>query len=439
MRQVGLGALALLLAAAPAGSDGAADAYHVRVAVTPGNGSAVQRLAVPPSALAAALTADLSDLRVIDARGRAMPMARAPAAQPALRRDTLTAMPILGAGDALTVRGVSLRLDEQGRARVAQVDGSVAARGSVVLGTLFDARAITGAGRALSLDADVPPSQPVRFTVEASRDLSAWRTLGEKVVYRASAAGGTDAAVPLGAAALKGDHLKVTWSLGSRPLSPVVVRGAVLFTRLDGATADPEVEATLPPLADARTVAFAVPFATPIAAIRVVPASGDLLVPVRVLGRDDGEHPWALLGTGIAAPAGAGAAIALNGTTLRTLRIEADPRGPGFTAPPTLRFGFAPRALLFLAAGTPPYTLAVGKAGTADAYLPAESLLAQAEGKPVAVATASGGPARLALAAIDETRARSRRLILWAVLLLATGLLAGLAWLLWKRPPAVLP
>lgn len=437
MRQVGLGALALLLAAAPAGSDGAADAYHVRVAVTPGKRSAVQRLAVPPSALAAALTADLSDLRVIDARGRAMPMARAPAAQPALRRDTLTAMPILGAGDALTVRGVSLRLDEQGRARVAQVDGSVAARGSVVLGTLFDARAITGAGRALSLDADVPPSQPVRFTVEASRDLSAWRTLGEKVVYRASAAGGTDAAVPLGAAALKGDHLKVTWSLGSRPLSPVVVRGAVLFTRPDGATADPEVAATLPPLVDARTVAFAVPFATPIATIRVVPASGDLLVPVRVLGRDDGEHPWTLLGTGIAARATA--AITLNGAAFRTLRIEADPRGPGFTASPTLRFGFAPRALLFLAAGMPPYMLAVGKAGTADAYLPAESLLAQAQGKPVAVATAAGGPARVALAAIDETRARSRRLILWAVLLLATGLLAGLAWLLWKRPPAVLP
>jgi hypothetical protein len=435
MRLIRLGALVLLVAAAPAGSDGEARAYRVRIAVTPGSGSAVQRLAVPPSALAAARTGDLSDLRVIDARGRAMPMTRAPAAEPTPRRDTLTAMPILGAGDALTVRGVSLRLDEQGRARVAQVDGSVAAAGSVVLGTLFDARAITGAARALSLDADVPPSQPVRFTVEASRDLSAWRTLGEKVVYRASASGGADATVPLGSAALKSDYLKVTWSLGSRALSPVGVRGAVLMTRQDGATADAEVEAMLPPLVDARTIAFAVPFATPIATIRVVPAAGDLLVPVRILGRDDGEHPWTLLGTGVAARAPS--IIALNGAAFRTLRIEADPRGPGFTAPPTLRFGFASRAILFLAEGTPPYTLAVGKADTPDAYLPADSLLAQTQGKLVVAATASGGAARLALAPIDETGARSRRLILWAVLLLATGLLAGLAWLLWKRTAAV--
>ena len=433
MRLVGIRVLgglgALLVAAAPAGSEGEAGAYRVRIAVTPGGGSAVQRLAIPAAALVAARTADLSDLRVIDAKGRVMPMARAPVAAAALRRDTLPAMPILGAGDALTVRGVSLRLDEQGRARVAQVDGSVAAGGSVVLGALFDTRGVAGAARALVLDVDVPPAQPVRFTVEASRDLAAWRMLGEKVVYRASAArGGADATVALGAAALKGDYLKVTWRLASRALSPVAVRGAVLVSRPDGAAAGEEVAATLPALTDAHAIDVAVPFATPIATIRVVPAGEDALVPVRILGRDDAEQPWTLLGEGVAArPA---AFIALNSATVRTLRIEADARSPGFTSAPAVRFGFVPAALLFLAAGTPPYTLAAGRTGVADAYLPAGSLLGQASGGPVAVATARGTPPRLMLAAPEG--AGSRRLVLWAALLLATALLAGLAWRLWR-------
>ena len=147
LRVLWLALATALLAATPAASDAPGD-YRVRIAVTPGSGSSVQRLAIPAEALAAAEMPNLADLRVFDARGRAMPIARL-AAPPALRRDALSAMPILGAADDFKARALSLRLDDQGRARVTQVDGIVAqgAGQSVVLGALLDARAITAAAR----------------------------------------------------------------------------------------------------------------------------------------------------------------------------------------------------------------------------------------------------------------------------------------------------
>jgi hypothetical protein len=427
----------VLAAAAPAGSGPDADAYRVRIAVSPGAGSTVQRLVIPAAALAAAQTPDTSDLRVFDARGRAMPIARAPVAAPALRRDVLSAMPILGAADALQVRGVSLRVDADGRARVARVDGTIAqsAGRSAVLGALFDARAATGAARALVLDADVPEGQPVTFAVEASRDLSSWRVLGEKVVYRAPAAPSAGTTVPLSMAPVAGEYLKVTWRLASRPLSPVRVRRAALITRAGGPAAEVHADASPPPLTDAHAIAFALPFRTPVATLRIVPAGDDVIVPVRILGRDDAEQPWTPVGEGVAARPTAGgeaAAIALSGA-FRTLRIEADARTPGFTAAPALRLGFARRELLFLAAGSAPFTLAVGRTGMPDVYLPAESLMTQAGGAPAAIARAAPASARVALAHPGDARAQGRRWLLWVMLLLATAVLAALAWVLFQR------
>ena len=172
--------LALVLAAWPsiaaAGAAGPNDdpaSYRVHIAVTPAAGATVQRLAIPAEVLAASQSGDLADLRLFDARRRAMPTARVAVAAAALHRDVLKALPILGAADALNVTGVSLRFDQRGQARVARIDGTVAARSTdtAVLGALLDARAIAGAGSSLALDATVPAAQPVTFTVEASSDL----------------------------------------------------------------------------------------------------------------------------------------------------------------------------------------------------------------------------------------------------------------------------
>lgn len=428
------------IAAQAAGSDDDPAAYAVRVAVAPAAGSSVQRLPIPARILAAARSFTLRDLRVFDATGKAMPMARiAPAAAP-VRRDVLPALPILGAVDSLKVTGVSLRLDGSGRARVAQVVGTVPTgpTAAALLGILLDARAIAGSAQSLAIDADLPVAQPVTVTVEASTDLTTWRPLGERVIYRATASGRDAAATPilLGDAAVRGDWLRVTWRTASRLLSPVAIRRATLATRPDAAAADSVVDAVVPPLTDRHAIEVALPFAAAISSIRVVPAGTDVIIPIRVLGRDDPEQPWTLLGQGTATRQRSGSAtdrgIVLAGPAFRTLRIEADRASAGFTAAPAVGLGFARRDIAFLAIGRAPYVLAAGRGTATDAFLPLASVMTQAVDGRLATATTSpaGGAVRLEPVGAPGGR---RQALLWLVLLGATAMLGAMAWLLWRR------
>lgn len=429
-----------LAGAAPAGSGEDPASYAIRIPVTPADGAPLQRLAIPAAALATARTADLSDLRIFDAAGKAMPMARTSPAPAPARRDVLPALPILGTADALNVTGVSLRLDDSGHARVSQVEGTVTGgpATSSVLGALLDARAIDGTAESLTLDADLPAAQPVTFTIEASTDLKDWRPLGERVIYRAAPVDGSPSAPPiaLGDATLHGDYLRVTWRAASRLLSPVTVRRAVLVTRAGSAATTSFVDAILPLQADPHAIEFVLPFATAVARIRIVPTGNDAVVPVRILGRLDREQPWTLLGEGTAArpnnPAVSQGVIVLNDAAYRQMRIEADRRLPGFTSPPTIGLGFGPREVVFLAAGRRPFVLAAGRATAVDAYLPLASMMTQAADGRLPTATTKAMNTVVQLAPAGETGS-SRQVLLWAVLLAATAVLGALAWLLWRR------
>lgn len=370
-----------------ASADDGPRAYRMQVPVALGSGSTVQRLDLHAAVMAASLSADMADVRVFDAAGRGVPIARGAATVAPGRRYGLPALPILGSADTLTVTGVSLQLDDSGQARVARIDGAVAdGLGAKVVGVLFDARAIRAPAVSLTIDADLPVAQPVTLTVEASSDLKNWRPIGETAVYRA--AGDVSAPVlRLAGAALDRDYLRVGWRAASRLLAPVTVRRGSLVTSGD-AHGLVWVAASLPDQRDAHAIEVAVPFATPIATLRVVTGGDDVIVPVRVFGRRDREQPWTLLGTGTAARGdGAALDILLRDGGYPMMRIEADERSAGFTAPPTLRIAFDPRAIVFVASGRPPFTLAVGRAGAADAFLPLDSLMTQAGGRPPAVAS----------------------------------------------------
>lgn len=432
MRKAGWLVLALWSLTA---ADGPA-AYIVKVPVVPRAGSTVQRIDLPAAVLAASRSAGLADVRVFDSAGRSMPIARAAAAVAPGGRYELPALPILGAADTVTVTGVSLQLDGGGATRSARIDGTVAGEpGAKLVGVLFDARAISAAANRLTIDADLPVAQPVTLMVEASSDLKSWRPIAETAVYRAAG----DTAQPvlrLGGAMLDRDYLRVGWRAASRLLTPVLIRRATLITG-GAAPSAVTMSATLPELQDAHAIEVAVPFATPVATLRVVTAGDDVIVPVRVFGRRDREQPWELIGTGTA---GRGAAesldIVLRDGGYPTIRIEADERSAGFTAAPTLRIGFAPRAIMFIAAGRPPFTLAVGRAGTSDAYLPLDSVMTQAGGKPVATASVEAPRDEMRLSAPDDAGGSRRQIILWAVLIAATAVLAGMAAMLWRRQAA---
>ena len=430
-----LTAAAVALAAAGTdGSDRDPAGYAVRLRLRPAPGGPVQRVALPAAALVALRNADGSDLRVFDGRGRAVPIARADPATN-LRQDLLPVLPLLGARDTSGGARISVRLDHEGRARVAEVEGAGARTDQAVgddaaqVGALVDARGVSGTAEALVIDVELPAGQPVHFAVEASGDLANWRRLGERVLYRAPGTPAVGEAIPLGSADLAGNYLRIGWRADSRLLSPVAVRRASLTSRADGGGAEVAVEAALPAPAP-HAIDFAVPFATPLSAVRIALAPGEPPLPVRVLGRNAGEEPWRPLGEGVAAPGGT--RIALDGAAVRAMRLEADRRTAGFARTPAFSFAFPRREVLFVAAGPPPFTLAAGREGAADVFLPSASVAGGREAPPMATVESRAAP-RLTLSPPDEAGALRRRALLWAILLGAVALLGGMTWLLWRR------
>lgn len=427
-------ALLLLVSAAPAGSDNDPAGYRIAVPLVLTGKARVKSLALPPSVLAVLQTRDGHDVRVFDAQGRAVPIARA-VLRPAGRRDRLAPMPILGAPAAMKISGVELRLDGRGGAQLAELRGEPIAPGRpALLGTLLDARAIKGRAQRLSIDADVPAGQPVTLIVDASDDLRDWRRLGEATRYRRPGEGAPMVSVPLAGGAIDRDYLRITWTASSRLLTAVTVRDAVLHTETGAAPAGATISARAQTPVDAHRIDVAMPFATPVTGLQIVPAMQDGIVPVRILGRDDREQPWALLGQGVA-NAAVPREIALNGATPRVIRVEADARSTGFTAPPMFRFTLPPTTLLLLDSGMGPFTLAAGRGDARDLFLAADDLL---DGQAVTdeVQLSPSAPFRLNLLPPDDAGASWRSMILWAVLLIATTLLAGLAWRLSRQQPA---
>jgi hypothetical protein len=240
----------------------------------------------------------------------------------------------------------------------------------------------------------------------------------------------------LGDAPLERTYIRITWRAASRLLSPVIVRSGTLITRPSAVDAGTFIEAVPPSISDDHVIEFGVPFATHLTTMRIVPTGSDVLVPIRIFGRNDREQPWTPIGDGTAARPGngtpAGGAIVLSGGPYPMMRIEADRRSAGFTSVPTLRLGFAAHELVFLAAGRAPFVLAAGRAAAGDHYLPLRSMMTQAPDGPLATAKAATSNAVLRLPPVGSAE-RSGQILLWAVLLAATALLACMALLLWKR------
>lgn len=420
---------ALLTAAAPPGSGQSPEDYAVRLRVVAAPGGGVQRLELPAEAIVALRRRDAADVRVFDARGRMVPIARIGAAAPR-RRQTLAASPMLGAIDSPLGARASIRFDERGRARVAEVEsGSAASEDVALLGALLDARNVTGSADRLDLDADIPAGQPIRFTVEASRDLETWRPLGARTAYRTPGEPTAWAAIPLDGSAIERDYLRVTWRASSRLIVPVTVGGAVLATH--GEAPRIVVTARAPALLDDHSGEFVAPPAR-LASIRLVPATSDGAMRVRLLGRDNREQPWGLLASGIAAADAA--PMALDGVTPRIIRFEADNRGPGFSVSPNVELGFAQQAIAFAGSGGGAFTLTAGRVDADDSY----TVLDMPSGPaalPVAIVEHRDSARPLILQARDTATASRLQFVLWAALLAAVALLAGLTWLSFRRRP----
>lgn len=427
-----------------------ADAYATRMTIVPAPGATLQRVSLPPAALIALRRTDRSDVRVFDGRGKPLPIALVPRLQdaPALHHQIrVPTFPILGSVDALKLTGVSLRIDERQEAHLVGVKGTVqpAPHGdTTVLGTLVDTRAIVDPAVAIAIDVELPRQQPVSFDFTTSDDLSNWSPLARKVIFR------TDAdpkallteTVALPAVDLHHRYVRIGWSSSSRLLSPVSIRTATITTAKAGSPERVAVETTAPYVKSPRDIGFSLPTAMPVAAVRIQPSADDGIVPVRLFGRNAPEESWSPLASGTinAAADQRGDTFEIGGGALRTFRIEADKRTAGFSKPPRLTLLLQPLELVVAFNGTPPFTLAAGLSGAENSYLTAREILAdrprtRIADLPSARVSAPAGPApRLELSPPDEHR--GQRLLLWMTLLLGTGVLGFIVWIMARNDTA---
>lgn len=408
------------------------ESYAVTLPVSPAPGDGPQRLAVPARALVALARRDGGDLRIFDARGRAMPVALLRRSAPAVKAQApVPVYPVIGAARADLSSGMTLRLEGSGQVRIAGLEGAVdgGGGGDAVVGALLDTRAIADPASAIVLDADLPRGVPVTFALSSGGNLRDWSTLGEKVLLRVGAGPGVlgDGRIELGGAALKQRYVLVEWSAANGRDGEVAVKGARVETARAGEAARIAVRAGPPALPEPRVALFSVPFATPLAGVRVRIAGGDGVLPVTLSGRATAEAPWQPLATATlrSDDRARGVVIATGDGGWRHYRLEADKRTPGFSAPPSLELLLAPVELAVRFEGQPPYRLAAGLADAPVTFLTARELAPGGKAEalatlPLARSDAAAPPVvTVDPAALDQGQ-QTRKFVLWAVLALGT-------------------
>jgi hypothetical protein len=419
-------------------------AYAYRAPLPILAGAPLQRVAIPPQVLVRLQEADQSDLRIFNAQGQPLSMARLPARPSRSEQGEieLRPLPVLGAPGALAVTGVILQVDEKGLARVIGVNGAPEPPKTVLLGVLLDVRGVRDPATRLRLTTDIPAQQPVTFQVESSSDLAQWNSLAEVVAYR-SPGDRSPVTLALARPALEGSYLRVTWRSANRLLGPVVVRGAMLTTEHPKTPKVERAEISGAKRTGSHELDFGLPFGTPVTALQLTPAGQNTILPIRILGRADSEQPWTLLASGTASSlqgtggARVSPAIPLQGGDFRFIRVEADKRTSGFTAPPRVQVQLEPRDVVILVTGGPPFTIAAGLKGANSNFLPLDSLMAASPGVNLAdLPLIEGQPHIPVTPSVDDGSGglSARILILWGVLLGATAILGFIAWLVSRKP-----
>lgn len=428
------------------------DDFSIHFTVQTAQGASLQRLALPKEALAALQSSSAADVRIFNGSGHAVPLAKIP-----LRNLTIAAQsknwpiyPVMATTNQQQNLGLSLRIEKTaGRSIVRVIEGTnphIRTTATQHIATLVDTRPIKGPLALLTVDAVMPPGEPIVLTVTASTDLKTWRTLAQDVpVFHfgpaANAPGSMN--VLLTGMRVDNEYLRISWPQGAA----FNLRG-VHITPAASSVAPQRHGVPLTVQRDGKAYVVSIPFATPLQAIDIRPAGSDQLVPIQLSGRGSHSDKWRPLTTGVVYRINTAGAeslsppIELNSVSLRELRIEPTANSAGFSAAPQVSARLDPSEWVFVASGPPPFILAVGRAGAQSTQLPLASLIpgytADAELKlPVAIVDVASAttrpPSQLTQLSQALGAPSARSLALWAVLIGGVLVLAGVAWAVMRQ------
>ncbi len=454
---------ALLFAAALAAagpSDVPQDYTHLIPLTVTGKPGVVQ-LQLPRDAYLNARSPSLNDLRVFDANGAPQPFAlRRPEAVPSVTHRALPVriFPLMAERADAPLAGLEVNMGTDGRMVSVHLPTAQHAAPSRpperLAGLVLDLRQDASAEAPVidALQFMLPPGRSTyngQVWLETSDDLKHWEAVGvAELSWLANDSAETLANDKLEFPARQMRFARLSWRGGE----PLQFAGISAQSPVQGTVATPAESVLLPAQLgrEARDLQYTVPAGVTPQRVGLQIDNGNVVLPA-MLGtyvetRRSGKWRfeaaarttfYRLEQDGKVRTAGDIAAPSWLGPSW-VLRFDQPPAGK-----PALRVSWEPATLVFVAGGTPPYSLAVGRDKAAPAardigdvapgFTPAElrkldrATAGPAQAQADALATA-------AKRAVDENSSAQRRLmVLWGVLVLGVAAVAGMVWRLLRQ------
>lgn len=426
------------------------DDYALQQRIAAPAGAALLRIALDESVYRALRRPDLGDLRVFNAAGEALPIARWPAQRPERTHTLSVALTALPVGDGSAATGTALgraqvAIDQRGgdtqvRVEVGPAGVTTSPPPVVPRRFLADTEAFGHAVQAIEIPLPAEARFEGRLQVETSADLGGWRTLAaNEAVLAVGAGNGRLSRTRIELHGGNARYLRLTW-LGDAP--EPLPQSIELIHREISAPVDHQW-ISLAGKASGQQVAYLSPGLFPVDRLRLVPTRGSNdVVMGQLFSRPAVSERWQFrsneVGFRLERDGGPRenppVSFAMTRDPLWQLRLLR-PETAGVA--PDLALGWVPEEIVFVARGDGPYRLAVGHPGRTPVWLPVETLV---PGYGTAN-EATPAPARLEPpAGAVEPVARPTSVLepgrhwwLWAALILGVGALGWMARGVWRE------
>ncbi len=438
-------------------------AYGVKIEAT--GSEALYDVSLPPAVYQGVTRRDLGDVRVFNGAGEVVPHAWRP--RRTEKADVgvtvpLTLFPLKAATDA-NLDGLSIHVQRGARDTIGvEVKSAGApAAGRQTVGYLIDLSQHDRALRTIELDWKTTEGFSGKLRIDASDDLSNWRTVVAAAPLLNLEVGGQrlqQKRVDLPQQKTK--YLRLAWVPDSaKTVLPEITaaHGELAETFVQAAREWAQFSVTSNAGSTGKEITYLYDFKGyfEIDRLRLELPEPNTVVQLEILARDKAEQPWRSVSRGVAYRLRqAGGEIVspdlhIAASSERYWMIRVDQRGGGLgSGTPVLNAGWVPHQLVFAARGGPPFALAYGNRGAQSSALPIESLIPgylDDAGATVRTAKTNAQPAVNVQAAASQaqkelggtTRLQEqidwKRWSLWGVLGLGVLALGAMAWRLLKQ------
>jgi hypothetical protein len=448
----------ILLRAAGATSAENPSSFAYGIPIRADGGDALYRLELPRAVYLGAIRTDLGDLRVFNGAGEVVPHAFRPRVVVETQKRAPVSLPVfpLYGDDPKQVDGLSLRVERNAAGTIVQLDERARAPASKkLLAYLVDATALQDPLGALQLDVKGGANYAASVNVEASDDLSRWRTLASGaplVSLQHGASRLEQGRIELGSSKQK--YLRIGWSAMPAGTALGALRAELGDAHVDASRQWETVEGRAVP-GKAGDYAFDTQGVFPADRVRLELPQANTVVQVQLFSRARADRDWRPVtratayrlrrdGVEISSPD-----LGIGQNSERYWLLQVDQRGGGLGAgDPKLVLGWVAHEIVWVARGNPPFTLGYGSREAKPSAYSIESLVPGYRGDAdLNAKTASAGgdktsPVKAAQAdsptvlggrlALEEG-IDIKRWALWASLVAGVAFLGWMAWRLVKQ------